>query len=144
MSNYTKSTNFAAKDALASGNAAKIVKGTEIDTEFNNIAAAISTKSDANGGTFTGTVNFQTIIASETITADEITATTITGDLTGDVTGNVTGNVTGSAGSLATTNWTVSETSGELLFKYGGVSKMKLDSSGNLSVVGNMIAYTTL
>lgn len=139
MSNYTKSTNFAAKDALASGNAAKIVKGTEIDTEFNNIATAIATKSDANGGTFTGTVNFNTIIASETITA-----TTIVGNLTGNVTGNVTGNTSGSAGSLATTNWTISETSGELFFKYGGVSKMKLDSSGNLSVVGNMIAYTTL
>jgi hypothetical protein len=144
MSNYTKSTNFAAKDALASGNAAKIVKGTEIDTEFNNIATAIATKPDSNGGTFIGTVNFETIIATETITADEITATTITGDLTGDVTGNVTGNVTGSAGSLATTNWTVVESSGSLFFKYGGVNKMKLDSSGNLSVVGNMIAYTTL
>lgn len=44
---YTKSTNFAAKDALASGNANKVVKGTEIDTEFNNIATAIATK--ANG-----------------------------------------------------------------------------------------------
>ena len=58
MSNYTKSTNFASKDALTSGNALKIVKGTEIDTEFNNIATAIATKADsvgttsvANGGT---------------------------------------------------------------------------------------------
>jgi hypothetical protein len=55
MSNYTKSTNFAAKDALASGNAGKIVKGTEIDTEFNNIATAISTKADLASPTFTGT-----------------------------------------------------------------------------------------
>lgn len=44
---YTKSTNFAAKDALAPGNAAKVVKGTEIDTEFNNIATAVASK--ANG-----------------------------------------------------------------------------------------------
>ena len=43
MANYTKSTNFAAKDALSPGNAGKIVKGTEIDTEFNNIQTAIST-----------------------------------------------------------------------------------------------------
>lgn len=56
MSNYTKSTNFAAKDALASGNAAKIVKGTEIDTEFDNIAVAIATKADSANPTFTGTV----------------------------------------------------------------------------------------
>jgi hypothetical protein len=47
MSNYIKSTNFASKDALASGNPLKIVKGTEIDTEFNNIATSISTKADS-------------------------------------------------------------------------------------------------
>jgi len=46
MSDYVKSTNFATKDNLSSGNAAKIVKGTEIDTEFNNIATAIATKQD--------------------------------------------------------------------------------------------------
>ena len=55
MSNYTKSTDFAAKDALASGNAGKIVKGTEIDTEFNNIATAVATKADLSSPTFTGT-----------------------------------------------------------------------------------------
>ena len=49
MSNYTKSTNFATKDALSSGNPLKIVKGTEIDTEFNNIQTAIATKSDSGG-----------------------------------------------------------------------------------------------
>ena len=46
MADYVKSTNFATKDNLTSGNAAKIVKGTEIDTEFNNIATAIATKQD--------------------------------------------------------------------------------------------------
>jgi hypothetical protein len=43
MSNYSKTTNFAAKDSLPSGNTNKIVRGTEIDTEFNNIATAIAT-----------------------------------------------------------------------------------------------------
>ena len=46
MSDYAKTTNFASKDNLTSGNPAKIVKGTEIDTEFNNIATAIATKQD--------------------------------------------------------------------------------------------------
>jgi hypothetical protein len=68
MSNYTKTVNFAAKDALTSGDANKIVKGTEIDTEFNNIATAVSTKYDSafpvpassvTAGTFgTGTFAF--------------------------------------------------------------------------------------
>jgi hypothetical protein len=56
MSNYTKSTNFATKDNLTSGNPLKIVKGTEIDTEFNNIATAIATKQDSDTAvTLTGT-----------------------------------------------------------------------------------------
>lgn len=63
MSNYTKTTNFATKDSLPAGDAAKKVKGTEIDTEFNNIATAVATKADSSavtnvvyttGGTFTG------------------------------------------------------------------------------------------
>ena len=60
MSNYTKATNFATKDALVSGNALKIVKGTEIDTEFNNIATAIATKADLASPTFTGTPTLPT------------------------------------------------------------------------------------
>jgi hypothetical protein len=60
VSNYVKSTNFAAKDALASGNPGKIVKGTEIDTEFNNIATAVATKADLASPTFTGTPSLPT------------------------------------------------------------------------------------
>ena len=60
MTDYTKSTNFATKDALASGNALKIVKGTEIDTEFNNIATAVATKADLASPTFTGTPTLPT------------------------------------------------------------------------------------
>lgn len=60
MSDYTKSTNFATKDNLSSGNALKIVKGAEIDTEFNNIATAISTKADLSSPTFTGTPTLPT------------------------------------------------------------------------------------
>ena len=55
MTDYVKSTNFASKDALATGNPLKIVKGTEIDTEFNNIATAVATKADVNSPTFIGT-----------------------------------------------------------------------------------------
>ena len=47
MSNYTKTTDFAAKDSLPSGNAGKIVKGTEIDNEFEAIETAVATKLDS-------------------------------------------------------------------------------------------------
>jgi hypothetical protein len=74
MSDYTKSTNFATKDNLSSGNALKIVKGTEIDTEFNNIATAISTKADLASPAFTGTPTGVTQSAGNNSTALATTA----------------------------------------------------------------------
>jgi hypothetical protein len=62
VSNYTQSTNFATKDSLPSGDPLKIVKGTEINTEFVNISVAIATKLDATAGTISGaTINNSTI-----------------------------------------------------------------------------------
>ena len=54
MSEYVKATNFATKDTLPSGDSNKIVKGTEIDNEFNSIAGAVSSKADIASPTFTG------------------------------------------------------------------------------------------
>ena len=63
MSNYTKSTNFASKDTLPSGDPLKIVKGTEINTEFDNIVTAVATKADSASATLTNVT-----ISSGTIT----------------------------------------------------------------------------
>lgn len=60
MSNYVQSTNFATKDNLSSGDPLKIVKGTEINTEFANIAIAVATKADLASPTFTGTPSLPT------------------------------------------------------------------------------------
>ena len=55
MSDYNKSTNFTAKDTLPTGNAGKIVKGTEIDIELTAISNAIASKADINSAALTGT-----------------------------------------------------------------------------------------
>ena len=91
MSNYTKTTNFAAKDVLSPGNAGKVVKGTEIDTEFTNIQTAISTKTD---GTFT--------------------------------------------------NFSFVETANVLYIYNTSTAVAKIDSSGNLTVLGNVVANGTI
>jgi hypothetical protein len=49
MTTYTKSTDFASKDALLTGNPSKVVKGVEINTEFDNIAAADATSLKSGG-----------------------------------------------------------------------------------------------
>jgi hypothetical protein len=47
MSDYTQITSFGPKDALATGNPSKLIKGTEFDAEFDAIATAIATKFDS-------------------------------------------------------------------------------------------------
>ena len=61
MTDYTKTTDFAAKDGLPSGDSGKIIKGTEFETEFDNIATAIATKSNIASPTFTGTTTIPTV-----------------------------------------------------------------------------------
>jgi len=58
VSNYTKSTNFTAKDALPSGDSGKIIRGSEFDTEFTAIQTAVNSKADATSPSLTGTITF--------------------------------------------------------------------------------------
>ena len=67
MSNYTKATNFAAKDALISGNPAKVIKGTEVGAEYDAIAVAVNSKSNSASPTFTGTATFDNITSTGTV-----------------------------------------------------------------------------
>lgn len=106
MSSYVKSTNFSSKDSLPSGNPGKIVKGTEIDTEFNNIATAVNSKSDSSNPVFTGVVE----IPDGSASAPSLTNT-------GD------------------TNTGVFFPAGDTIgFANGGSETARIDSSGNLGL----------
>ena len=92
MSNYTKSTNFATKDNLTPGDPLKVVRGTEIDTEYNNIATAIATKTDNASAAITGgAIDGATVGATTPATGSFTTlaasgTTTLAGALVGAVT----------------------------------------------------------
>lgn len=175
MTSYVKSTNFASKDSLPSGNTNKIIKGTEIDTEFNNIATAIDTKADLNSpalvtpslgtptsGTLTsctglpvstGIAGLGTGVATAlAVNVGSSGAPVVNGGALGTPSSGTMTNVSGTAASLtagyaqrlATSNWAVFESGGYLYFQYGGVSKLRLDSSGNLVVSGNVTAYGSI
>ena len=97
MSNYTKTTNFSTKDSLPSGDPNKIVKGAEINTEFDNIATAVATKSNLESPAFTGTVTIPTAdinggaIDGTTIggaTAAPVTSTTLTANTSLNIAGD--------------------------------------------------------
>ena len=87
MSNYSKLTNFATKDSLASGNPLKVIKGTEIDDEFEAIETSVATKADLASPTFTGTpaaptaavTTDSTQIATTAFVQDAIAANVIAG-----------------------------------------------------------------
>jgi hypothetical protein len=104
MSNYTIAVAWSGKDALSDSDPAKVISGSDFNTEFTAVQTAVNTKANLNGS------------ASEVFSASTV-------DLG---------------------NWTITENSGVLEFATGGVKKMKLDASGNLTVVGNMTAYGTI
>jgi hypothetical protein len=69
MSDYTKSTDFESKDALVTGNPLKVVKGVELDDEFDDIETHMATKADIHNETHTGVTNFTTVNVTGTLTA---------------------------------------------------------------------------
>lgn len=79
-----------------------------------------------------------TATAAELNKLDGVTATTA--QLNG-VSPNLSGTITVAGG---TQNWTVIASGANLTFAYNGVNKMRLDSSGNLTVTGNVTAYGTI
>jgi len=126
MANYTKLTNFASKDALASGNPLKIIKGTEIDDEFEAIETSIATKADTLNPTITGTAT----IATATITTGTVTTLTST-----------TANIT----TLNLGNWEISlDGSNNLVFAYSGTDKFKIETTGAVTTVDDVTAFGTI
>lgn len=110
--------------------------GTNVVEQLNHVVGAFGV-----GGALT-------VTGTSTLTGAVTAPAGVTGNLTGNVTGNVTGNLTGNvsagAGTISTSNWSIIESGGSLFFRYGGSNRMRLDSSGNLTVIGNITAYGSL
>jgi hypothetical protein len=109
MANYTKTTDFAAKDTLPGGDTNKVVRGAEFETEFDAISTAIATKSDTASPTFTGTVTVPTadinggnidgtVIGASTAAAGTFTNLTATGTV------NFNGATVSNLGTITTAN----------------------------------------
>lgn len=150
MSNYTKSTNFATKDNLTPGDPLKIVRGTEIDTEFNNIATAIATKTDnASAAIAGGTIN-DTTIGATTASTGAFTTISATGAITSTLATGTAPLVVASTTKVANLNvdsldgadWASPAALGSTT--PAAVSATTLSASGNVTLSGgtaNGVAY---
>jgi len=49
MSDYTIAVNWSGKDALSDSDAAKVISGSDFNTEFTTIRTAVNSKADTNG-----------------------------------------------------------------------------------------------
>jgi hypothetical protein len=145
MSNYTKLTDFASKDTLPSGNAAKIVKGTEIDDEFEAIESAIATKANTDSPALSGTPTAPTA-GSSTNTTQIATCAFVQTAAAAAVSSGINNPAADIViNSVDMGNWTIEDNGSTVInIKYNGTNVFKLDSSGNLTVKGNITAYGTV
>jgi len=138
MSDYTITTNFGAKDSLPSGNAGKVIKGSEFTTEFTNIQTAITTKADTAGDTFTGVVNFSADVAvnTNTLFVDVSEAKVGIGTTSPDSLMHLSAN-TGATLTLESTDTTITanEVIGEIDFYSNDASGIGAASRGSISLI---------
>jgi len=123
---------------------------TATTAELNILDGVTATAAELNYNDTGAAVG--TVVASKTVTADankdvaSLRNLTLTGELdaaTLDLSGaaDLGSSLTLSAGA---SNWVAAVLNNDLVFSYGGSNKMKLDTSGNLTVTGNVIAYGTI
>lgn len=110
-----------------------------------NVTGAIASSAGVSGttGTFSGVTSALSFTGAGTGLTGTAASLSIGGNAA-TATLATTATTAAAANSLATTAWTVVESGGYLYFKNGGVNKMRLDSSGNLLVAGNVSAYQTI
>jgi hypothetical protein len=160
MSNYTKATNFSTKDSLLTGNPSKLIRGSEIDAEYNAIATAVATKADTNSPAFTGTPTAPTAstgtsttqLATTAFVVNQIGAiaagvTSFNGGTTGLTPNTATSGAITLAGTLGVANGGTGRstlTSGSVLVGAGTsqVSLVAPSTSGNV-LTSNGSAWTS-
>jgi len=128
--------------------------GTKLNTNFDTIDDLLdgTTAIAPNLSTLTVGGTAVTATAAELNYVDGVTSaiqTQINGKLAaGDTAATLTVTTLTSTTANITTvdlgNWTITESSGVLYFATGGTNKMKLDATGNLTVVGDVTAYGTI
>jgi len=128
--------------AVANGGTGITSFGTGVATFLGtpssaNLAAAVSDETGSGALVFANTPTLVT----------PILGTPTSGTLTNCTFPTLNQNTTGTAAStplLQTTNFSISEVGGVLVFKYGATTIATMDSTGNLTTLNNMTAYGSI
>ena len=161
--------SLTANRAVISNGSQKIAVSDVTDTELgylDGVTSAVQTQIDSKQATITGGAS---TIASSNLTASRALQSNGSGKVeVSDVTTTELGYLDGVTSAIQTQldakaptasptftgtvniptidfgDWTITESAGVLYFATGGTNKMKLDASGNLTVVGDVTAYGTI
>lgn len=127
--------------------------GTVVGNVTGNLTGNADTATTATTATNADNINISATTSSDTTTSLVLVGAQATGNqlpfidsgLAYNANTNTlsTDNVAIGSGSVTTTNWTIAESAGKLVFSYGGAAKFSLDSSGNLITTSNITAYGT-
>ena len=74
MTNYVKTTNFLRKDSLPDDSTEKVIRGSEFDTEFNNLVISSASKANLISPNLTGVPTAPTASAGSATTQVATTA----------------------------------------------------------------------
>jgi hypothetical protein len=132
--NFQISGGATAANVSFNGTAAVNLNVTAMNASVINagtLANARTTASSSNGAS--------TIVARDA--SGNFVANTITGNLTGTAT---TATNATNATNLVAANFSIVESGGLLLVKYGATSIMKIDSGGNVTSIANITAFGTI
>lgn len=100
-------------------------------------ARTVTLSGGASGSfTYNGSANSTLAVAVQGDAAQAFAASTLTATTVNATTVNAT--------TVDLGNWTVTEATNVLYFATGGVNKMKLDASGNLTCVGDVTGFGTI
>ena len=129
MSDYVRLYDFSAKDALASGNPSKLVKGSEVDDEYDAVAVAIATKYDS------GDLATQTQAEQETLNTVLITPLTLSywSDYNAGVVGDLQAYTDPSADQMMFWDTSAGAVAWQTITGFTGSGKITLDTSPTLS-----------
>lgn len=148
---WSDGTNFALQNdyllnaTLANPTLTTPALGTPASGDLSNctnipVAQATGTLGVAHGGTGLTSLTANNVILGNGTSAVQVVAPGTSGNA---LVSNGSTWVSGSPNTLTTTNFSISESGGKLVFKYGATTIASMDSSGNLTTLASVISAGT-